>query len=185
MRGLGTEAMELGDERRRAFETVLDHAGDIGVAQRVPPARDAPAVVARGQRQSAVRRSSRRPGPDACVHEQGGSFHVQYWTLGPPFMEVASFRKGHLPWRRSCPSPSPPAQLMRAFIKHRANLPADTTRASDQVIVDLVDDINALLLRGLTTALPEGDADWFRRHAWFVDMVTAMLENAVSEPPNE
>jgi hypothetical protein len=53
------------------------------------------------------------------------------------------------------------------------------------VIVDLVDDINALLLRGLTIALTEGDADWFRRHAWSVDMVTAMLENAVSEPPDE
>jgi hypothetical protein len=34
MRAGDTEAMELGDERRRAFETVSVHAGDIGVAQR-------------------------------------------------------------------------------------------------------------------------------------------------------
>ena len=38
MRAVGTQAVELGDERRRALQTVLDHAGDIGVAQRVPPA---------------------------------------------------------------------------------------------------------------------------------------------------
>ena len=36
LRAVGTQAVELGDERRRAFETVLDHAGDIGVARPVP-----------------------------------------------------------------------------------------------------------------------------------------------------
>jgi hypothetical protein len=80
---------------------------------------------------------------------------------------------------------APRAQLMRAFIEHKTDLGPDTARASDQVILDRGDDISALLLRGLVTALKEDDADWFIRHAWFVDLVTAMLEDAVGEPPDD
>jgi hypothetical protein len=77
------------------------------------------------------------------------------------------------------------AQLAQIFIEHKADLGAEAARASDQAILDRVDDITALLLRGLTTALAEGDADWFRRNAWFVDLVTAMLEDATGKPPDE
>ena len=61
----------------------------------------------------------------------------------------------------------------------------EAARASDQAILDRVDDINALLLRGLMMALAEDDADWFSRYAWFVDLVTAMLEDAAGKPPDE
>jgi hypothetical protein len=77
------------------------------------------------------------------------------------------------------------SQLAKIFIEHKADLGAEVACASDQAILDRVDDISALLLRGLTTALVEGDADWFRRNAWFVDLVIAMLEDAAGKPPDE
>jgi hypothetical protein len=43
-------------------------------------------------------------------------------------------------------------------------------RASDHEILDRVDEITEVLLRGLTTALTENNANWLRRHAWFVDV---------------
>jgi hypothetical protein len=42
-----------------------------------------------------------------------------------------------------------------------------------------------VLLRGLTTALREYDADWLSRHAWFVELVARMLEDAVGKPLDE
>ena len=57
-----------------------------------------------------------------------------------------------------------------------------SARASDQAILEHVDDITDVLLRGLTTALKEGDADWIRRLAWFLDLLTAMLEDAAVKP---
>jgi hypothetical protein len=77
------------------------------------------------------------------------------------------------------------AQLAQIFIEHKADLGPYTVRAGDQVILDRADDISELLLRGLTTALTEGDADWPRRHAWFLDLVTAMLEDAAGKPLDE
>jgi hypothetical protein len=77
------------------------------------------------------------------------------------------------------------AQLAQIFIEHKADLGPEAARASDQVILDRVDDITEVLLRGLTTALTEGDADWLRRYAWFVDLVTAMLEDAAGKPLDE
>ena len=75
--------------------------------------------------------------------------------------------------------------IAQTFIKHKADLGPEAARASDQVILDRVDDITEALLRGLTTALTEGDADWLRRYAWFVDLVTAMLEDAAGKPLDE
>ena len=77
------------------------------------------------------------------------------------------------------------AQLTQTIIEHKADLGPEAARASDQAILDRVDDITALLLRGLTMALAEDDADWFSRYAWFVDLMTAMLEDAADEPPDE
>ena len=77
------------------------------------------------------------------------------------------------------------ARLAQIFIEHKADLGPEAARASDQAILDRVDDITKVLLRGLTTALTEGDADWFSRNAWFVDLVTAMLEDAVGKPLDE
>ena len=77
------------------------------------------------------------------------------------------------------------AQLAQIFIEHKADLGPEAARASDQAILDRVDDITEVLLRDLTTALTEGDADWLRRHAWFLDLVTAMLEDAAGKPLDE
>ena len=77
------------------------------------------------------------------------------------------------------------AQLTRTIIEHKADLGPEAARASDQAILDRVDDINALLLRGLMMALAEDDADWFSRYSWFVDLVAAMLEDAAGKPPDE
>ena len=77
------------------------------------------------------------------------------------------------------------AQLAQTFIEHKADLGPEAALASDQAILDRVDDITEVLLRGLTTALTEGDADWLRRYAWFVDLVTAILEDAAGKPPDE
>ena len=54
-------------------------------------------------------------------------------------------------------------QLARAFIEHKADLGPAAAAASDQAVVDQVDDISALLLRGLATAMAQGNADWFSR----------------------
>jgi hypothetical protein len=77
------------------------------------------------------------------------------------------------------------AQLAQIFIEHKADLGREAARASDQAILDHVDDITEVLLRGLTTALTEGDVDWLRRHAWFLDLLTAMLEDAAGKPFDE
>ena len=77
------------------------------------------------------------------------------------------------------------AQLAQIFIEHKADLGREAARASDQAILDRVDDITEALLHGLTTALTEGDADCLRRYAWFLDLVTAMLEDAAGKPLDE
>ena len=73
-------------------------------------------------------------------------------------------------------------QLARAFIEHKADLGPAAAVASDQAVVDQVDDISALLLRGLATAMAQGNADWFSRYAWFVDLVIERLEDATDKP---
>ena len=77
------------------------------------------------------------------------------------------------------------ARLAQIFIEHKADLGPEAARASDHAILDRVDDITEVLLRDLTTALTEGDTDWLRRYAWFLDLVTAMLEDAVAKPLDE
>ena len=77
------------------------------------------------------------------------------------------------------------AQLAQTFIAHKADLGPEAACASDQAILESVDAITDALLRGLTTALTEGDADWFSHHAWFLDLVARMLEDAVREPLDE
>ena len=77
------------------------------------------------------------------------------------------------------------AQLTRTIVEHKADLSPEAARESDQAILDRIDDITALLLHDLTVALAEDDADWFNRYGWFVDLLTAMLEKSLAEPPDE
>jgi hypothetical protein len=76
-------------------------------------------------------------------------------------------------------------QLAQTFIEHKADLGPEAACASNQAILDRVDNITDVLLRGLTTALTEGDADWLRRHAWFLELIARMLEDAVGKPLDE
>jgi hypothetical protein len=77
------------------------------------------------------------------------------------------------------------AQLAQTFIAHKADLGPEAACASDEVILERVDAITDVLLRHLTTALTEGDADWLSRHAWFLELVARMLEDAVGKPLDE
>ena len=77
------------------------------------------------------------------------------------------------------------AQLAQIFIERKADLGPEAARASVHAILDRVDDITEVLLRDLTTALTEGDTDWLRRYAWFLDLVTGMLEDAAAKPLDE
>ena len=77
------------------------------------------------------------------------------------------------------------AQLAQTFIDHKADLGPETACASDEAILERVDAITDVLLRGLTTALTEGDADWVSRHVWFLELVAGMLEDALAKPVDE
>lgn len=77
------------------------------------------------------------------------------------------------------------AQLAQIFMEHKADLGLEAARASYRAILDRVDDITEVLLRGLAMALTEGDANWLSRYAWFVDLVTSMLEDAAGKPLDE
>jgi len=64
------------------------------------------------------------------------------------------------------------AQLAQTFIAHKADLGSEA--ASDEAILGRVDAITDALLRGLTTALTEGDAEWLSRHVWFTRSLVAV-----------
>ena len=74
------------------------------------------------------------------------------------------------------------AQLAQTFVAHKADLGPEAACASDEAILERVDAITDVLLRGLTTALTEGDADWLSRHAWFLELVAGVLEDALGKP---
>lgn len=66
------------------------------------------------------------------------------------------------------------AQLAQTFIAHKADLGSEPACASDEAILGRVDAITDALLRGLTTALTEGDAEWLSRHVWFTRSLVAV-----------
>jgi hypothetical protein len=65
-------------------------------------------------------------------------------------------------------------QLTRAFIEHKADL--GVPQASDQDILEHVDDIMALLVGTATKALELRSAEWFRRYGWFIDLIVDLIE---------
>jgi hypothetical protein len=77
------------------------------------------------------------------------------------------------------------AQLAQTFIARKADLGPEVACVSDEAILERVDAITDVLLRGLTTALTEGDADWLSRHTWFLELVAGMLEDALRKPLDE
>ena len=74
------------------------------------------------------------------------------------------------------------AQLALAFVEHEADLGPATEAASDQAILDRVDDIMALLLGGVANATAQRDEAWLSRYAWFVDLVEGIASGEVGKP---
>jgi hypothetical protein len=74
------------------------------------------------------------------------------------------------------------AQLARAFIEHKADLGPAAAAASDQAILDRVDDIMAVMLCSVAKAMVRRDAAWLARYSWFVDLIEALVEGSKGKP---
>ena len=66
------------------------------------------------------------------------------------------------------------AEVARAFMEHKSAL--GLLQASDEVILDRAGDILAVLLDAADEALELRSAHWFRRYAWFVDLIKRLGE---------
>ena len=54
--------------------------------------------------------------------------------------------------------------------------------ATDQDILDRVDDITALMLGALGRAMAERRATWLLHYSWFVDLINELLDDLPSKP---
>ena len=66
------------------------------------------------------------------------------------------------------------ARLVRAYLEHKADIGAPD--ATDQDILDNVDDITALMLGALGRAMAERRHTWLQHYGWFTDLVIELLE---------
>ena len=73
-------------------------------------------------------------------------------------------------------------ELARAFIANKAALGPVAAHASDQAILDHVDDIMAVMLGRVAKAMELGDAAWLERYAWFTTLVERLSEGQPSKP---
>jgi hypothetical protein len=67
------------------------------------------------------------------------------------------------------------ARLVRAYLEHKADIGAPD--ATDQDILDNVDDITALMLGALGRAMAERRHTWLQHYGWFTDLVIELLED--------
>jgi hypothetical protein len=74
------------------------------------------------------------------------------------------------------------AQLARSFIEHKADLGVPT--ATDDTILDHVDDILTILLDTTDEAVALRSTHWLRRYAWFVDLIGDIVTNRPGKPLN-
>ena len=72
------------------------------------------------------------------------------------------------------------AQLACVFIEHKADLGVPT--ASDQDIIDHVDDIMVLMWSRTAAAVASGSADWCKRYGWFIDLIGDLVEGRKGRP---
>jgi hypothetical protein len=72
------------------------------------------------------------------------------------------------------------SRLARAHLGHKANIGA--AHATDQDILDHVDDITALMLGALARAMAERRHTWLLHYGWFVDLVNELLEDEPGKP---
>ncbi len=66
------------------------------------------------------------------------------------------------------------SRLARAYLDHKADIGAPD--ATDQNILDNVDDITALMLAALGRAMAEHRHTWLQHYGWFTDLVIELLD---------
>jgi hypothetical protein len=72
------------------------------------------------------------------------------------------------------------ARLVRAYLEHKADIGAPD--ATDQDILDNVDDITALMLGALGRAMTERRHAWLQHYGWFTDLVIELLDDEPGKP---
>jgi hypothetical protein len=73
-------------------------------------------------------------------------------------------------------------ELARAFIANKAALGPVAAHASDQAILDHVDDIMAVMMGRAAKAMELGDAAWLERYAWFTTLIETLSEGEPGKP---
>jgi hypothetical protein len=71
-------------------------------------------------------------------------------------------------------------RLAKAYLEHKADIGAP--HASDQAILDRVDEITALMLGALGRAMAERRAPWLLHYSWFVDLINELLDDLPGKP---
>ena len=71
-------------------------------------------------------------------------------------------------------------RLARAYLDHKADIGAP--HATDQDILDHVDDITALMLGALGRVMAERRHIWLQHYGWFTDLVIELLEDEPGKP---
>ena len=67
-----------------------------------------------------------------------------------------------------------------AYLDHKADIGA--VHATDQDILDHVDDITALMLGALGRAMVERRHTWLQHYGWFTDLVVELLDDVPGKP---
>jgi hypothetical protein len=71
-------------------------------------------------------------------------------------------------------------RLAKAYLDHKADIGAP--HATDQDILDHVDDITALMLGALGRAMAERRHTWLQHYGWFTDLVIELLDDQPGKP---
>ena len=72
------------------------------------------------------------------------------------------------------------SRLARAYLDHKADIGAP--HATDQDILDHVDDITALMLGALGRAMAERRHTLLQHYGWFTDLVIELLDDLPTAP---
>jgi hypothetical protein len=72
------------------------------------------------------------------------------------------------------------SRLARAYLDNKADIGAP--HATDQDILDQVDDITALMFGALGRAMAERRHTWLQHYGWSTDLVIELLEDEPSSP---
>ena len=73
------------------------------------------------------------------------------------------------------------AQLARLYLTHKGDLGAAAAAASDEDILQRVDDITLILLRAVGRAIVVGDDAFLERHRWFTEVAEDLLAERLAK----